>query len=85
MSTEDLEPEDYLLMFITESGFKVLPAQAIIDALSEMEQSLKDQLNVSQKELDQYLDKLENLVGKEEALHLSLDEIVSWIKALRGF
>ena len=85
MSAEDLGPEDHLLMFITESGFKVLPAQAIIDALSEMEQYLKDQLNISQEELDQYLDRLENLVGREEALHFGLDEIVGWVKALRGF
>ena len=85
MTSDGIDPEDHILMFITESGFKLVSAQAIIDALAEMEEYLKSTLNISQEELDNYLEKLENLLGKEEVMHFDLDEIVSWVQAMRGF
>lgn len=74
---------DELVHLITESGFTIVPMQTIIDALSEMEQYLKDQAGISQEELEEYLQKIQNLVGLEESYKLELDEILSWIKAFR--
>lgn len=77
------EDKDELVHIITESGFTIVPIQTIIDALAEMEQYLKDEAGISQEELDTYLQKIEDLVGKEEAFGLQLDEILSWIKAFK--
>lgn len=74
---------DELVHLITESGFTIVPMQTIIDALSEMEQYLKDQAGISQEELEEYLQKIQNLIGLEESYKLELDEILSWIKAFQ--
>ena len=74
---------DELVHLITESGFTIVPMKTIIDALSEMEQYLRDQAGISQKELEEYLQKIQNLVGLEESYKLELDEILSWIKAFQ--
>lgn len=75
---------DELVHIITESGFTIVPFQTIIDALAQMEQYLKDQADISQEELDEYLQGIENLVGKEETYKLELNEILSWIRAFQG-
>jgi hypothetical protein len=85
MQEENLNFEDSLLLFITQSGFNVVPVQAIIDALSEMEEYIMNHTGLSHEELDIYMKRIEELLGKEEAMHLQLDEIISWIKAIKGF
>lgn len=75
--------QDKLVHIITESGFTIVPFKTIIDALAQMEQYLKDQAGISQEELDDYLQKIENLVGRDETYKLELDEILSWIRAFQ--
>lgn len=72
-----------LVHLITESGFTIVPMQTIIDALAQMEQYLKDEAGISQEELDNYLQRLQDLIGVEESYKLELDEILSWIKAFQ--
>lgn len=80
---EEVDPEDQILMFITESGFKVISLQAVVDALAEMETYIKAQTGTNQEELDFYLGKLEELVGKEEAMGLEVQEIINWINVFK--
>lgn len=84
MDDPSTEPEDQLIMFITESGFKLISMQTIIDALAAMEEYIMDEAGVEHEELEQYLDRIENLVGREEAMTMDVDDVVSWIKAVRG-
>jgi len=81
------EPEDNeeLVHLITQSGFTIVPLQTIIDALAEMEKYIQKETGLSEEELEEYLKKVENVVGREEAMTLELDEIVSWIRAIRGY
>lgn len=78
-------PEDTLVTILTKSGFKIVPLQAVVDALAQMEQYICEQLGLTQEELDPYLEKIEALVGREETFRLELDEIVGWIRAFRGY
>lgn len=83
---EEVDPEfldDQLLMFITESGFRVVPVQAIIDALAQMESYIKEETGVSQEQLDHILERVENLVGKEEAMNMEVEEIIGWVNAFK--
>ena len=81
------EPEDNeeLVHLITKSGFTIVPLQTIIDALAEMEKYIQRETGLSEEKLEEYLKKVENIVGREEAMTLELDEIVSWIRAIRGY
>lgn len=74
---------DELVHLITESGFTIVPMQTIIDALASMEQYLREQSGISQEELEQYLQQIQDLIGVEESYKLELDEILSWIKAFQ--
>lgn len=78
------EKEDILVEILTASGFHIIPLQTIIDALAEMEKYLKEQAGISQEELEAYLQRIEELVGKEESLKLELEEILSWIRAFQN-
>lgn len=74
---------DELVHIITESGFTIVPVQTIIDALAKMEQYLREQAEISQEELEDYFQRIEDLIGREETYKLELDEILSWIKAFQ--
>lgn len=85
--TEENDPEeleDRLVEILHESGFTVVPMQTIIDALAEMENYLKEQAGISQEELEVFLQKIENLIGREESFKLDLDEILAWIRAFQA-
>lgn len=81
---DDEDPDDTLVEIITASGFSIVPLQAVIDALAEMEAYICMEADVAEEELDGYVNRIEELLGREEAMSLSLDEIVSWIRAIRG-
>lgn len=82
---EDDDPEDILVELLTESGFTVVPLRAVIDTLAEMEAYICSEADVMEEELEGYVQKIESLLGREEAMSLSLDDIVSWIRAIRGY
>lgn len=81
---DELDQPEELVHMLTKAGFVIVPLQTIIDALAEMEEYLRDKAGIDQEQLDKYLEKIEALVGREEAFNLELDEILSWIKAFQS-
>lgn len=65
------------------SGFQIVPVEEIINLLAKMEEYVCEQTGVSVDELYVLVDKLEDLVGSDEAAMMSLDEIVSWVNVLK--
>ena len=82
MSKDD--STEQLLTVIEQSGFRIVSMQAVIDALAVMEDHLMRVTGVEQAELAMILDRLELLVGKDEAMKMDLDEIADWIRAFKG-
>lgn len=80
-SSED--EEDVLVQLLSQSGFRIVPLQTIIDALAEMEAYLRERSGLSQEELETVLQRIEDLVGKEEAMKMDLEEILRWIETLQ--
>lgn len=80
----DETPEDMLVTVLTKSGFKIVPLQAVVDALAQMEEFICEQTGVEQEDLDDYLERLEELVGHEETFRMELHEIIGWIKAFQA-
>ena len=83
--TNPQDSKDPLREILSNSGFVIVPMQTVIDALAEMEEYMAAQTDMTREELQVYLNKVEEVVGKEEALSLDTDEIISWIKAVRGY
>jgi DNA-binding transcriptional MerR regulator len=84
MFEEPKEKEDRLISLVTQSGFQVVPLQTIIDALAEMERHLKEVTGITQEELEEYLEKIQNLLGEEISMNLSLEELTSWIQTFQS-
>lgn len=84
MENNEPEEDDALLEILSASGFSIVPLQAIVDAMAQMEEYLKEESGLDQDELEEVLHQIENLIGKEEALKLDLEEILGWIRALKG-
>ena len=82
---DELPEDDTLVTILTKAGFKIVPLQAVVDALAQMEEYICDQTGLADEELDEYLDKIESIVGHEETFRMELDEIVGWIRAIRGY
>jgi len=76
--------DDALVEILSASGFQIVPLQTIVDALASMEEYLREQTGITQDELEEYLRRIEELIGKQEAFKLELDEIVSWIRAFQS-
>lgn len=68
---------------LEDSGFTIVPIQPLIDALAKMEAYIMQQTGLSQEELDEYLQRIEDIVGPEGAQDLELDDIINWIETLR--
>lgn len=76
--------DDALVEILSAAGFQIVPLQTVVDALASMEEYLRTQTGVTQDELEEYLRRIEELIGKQEAFKLELDEIVSWIRAFQS-
>jgi hypothetical protein len=81
---QDKNNPDILIEILTSSGFQIISLQTVVDALAKMEEYLKEQAGIDQAQLDFYLKKIEELLGREEALNLELDEILSWIRVFQS-
>lgn len=80
----EVNEDNVLVEILTASGFHIIPLKTIIDALSEMEEYLKKEAEINQEELEDYLKKIEDLIGREEAFKLEVEEILNWIRAFQN-
>jgi hypothetical protein len=75
---------EYLESVIQDSGFMIVPVDAILDLLAKMEAKVSEETGVPIEELDGYIERIEDLVGPEETMHMSLDEIIAWVRVLKS-
>lgn len=82
---EEENEKDPIQRILEESGYVVLPLEQIQAVLEEMESQIMHETDINNREeLEFYLNKLEELVGEEEAKTLDLDQVIKWIKALKS-
>lgn len=81
---ENQSQPETLDQILESSGFTIVPLQPLIDALAKMEEYIMQQTGLSQEELDEYLQRIEDIVGPEGAQDLELDDIINWIETLRS-
>ena len=82
---EENEKKDPIKKILEEAGFVVLPLEQIQAILEEMESQIMHETDINNREeLEFYLNKLEELVGEEEAQTLDLEQVIKWLKALKS-
>lgn len=80
MSDESIEG---LSEVLKASGFQIIPVEDVINLLARMEEYVCERTDVSPEALYVYIDRLETLVGSDEASEMGLDEIVAWVNVLK--
>lgn len=81
--TPDDDSMDFLTNLIEESGFVIVPVDAIMDLLAKMEEHVSEQTGVPVEELDGYMERLSDLLGPEEVYTMELEQIISWVNVLK--
>lgn len=83
MFEEDDEPKDALQEYLDEEGLVIIPVDFLQDLMRLMEEFILRQTGVEADELGPIIERLENLIGEDGMLDLSLDGIVDWVKTLK--
>lgn len=75
--------DDVLQRYLDEEGLALVPVDFLHDLMKLMEDFILRETGVDSEELGPIIDRLENLIGEDGMMDLSLDGIVSWVKTLR--
>ena len=75
--------DDVLQRYLNEEGLALVPVDFLHDLMKLMEDFILRETGVDSEELGPIIDRLENLIGEDGMLDLSLDGIVDWVKTLK--
>lgn len=85
---DDLDDEfldrDFLTEALENSGYTVIDMDSLQAILDAMERQIMHESNIdTQEELEFYLNKIEELLGSEEAQKLDINQVIGWVKTLK--
>jgi len=81
---EDDDEEEYdLETFLEQEGLTIVPNEFLDELMVLMEAHVIQQADVTKEELDVIIDRLEELIGEDGMMDLSLEDIVGWVVTLK--
>lgn len=81
---EDFEDRDFLTEALEAAGYEVIDLESLQAVLDEMERQIMHETDIdTQEELEFYLNKIEELLGLEEAQKLDVNQVIKWVKTLK--
>lgn len=81
---EEFFDRDFLTEALEASGYKIISLESLMAVLDEMNRQIMHETNIdTERELDFYLDKVEELLGSEEAKKLDINQVIQWVKTLK--
>ena len=85
---EDLDPEygrddDALNKFLEEERLALVPLDFLGDLMRLMEEHIARETGLTSDELGPVVDRLEELLGEDGMMDLSLEAIVDWVNTLK--
>ena len=81
---EENDHDDILQRYLDEEGLALVPIDFLHQLMILMELYILEQTGVTKEELAPIVDRLEELLGEDGMMDLSLDEIIGWVKTLKG-
>ena len=86
---EDLDPEygrddDALNKFLEEERLALVPLDFLGDLMRLMEEHIARETGLTKEELVPVVDRLEELLGEDGMMDLSLEAIVDWVNTLKN-
>lgn len=82
---EDLDrDDDALTKYLNEEKLALVPLDFLNDLMMLMEEHIARETGLTKEELGPIVDRLEELLGEEGMMELSLEAIVDWVNTLKN-
>jgi hypothetical protein len=75
--------DDVLQQYLEEEGLALVPIEFMRELMFLMEAHIENVCDVDREELDEILVRLEELLGEDGMMDLSIDGIIDWVNTLK--
>ena len=88
MPYEDEDPDfdrddDVLMKYLEEEGLALVPLDFMRELMGLMEEHIMRVTGIDKDELDEIVSRLEDLLGEDGMMDLSIDGIIGWVETLQ--
>jgi len=85
---DDIDPDfdrddDVLMQYLQEEGLALVPIEFMRELMGLMEEHIMRLTGVSEEELSDIIGRLEDLLGEDGMMDLSLESLVGWVNTLK--
>jgi len=85
---DDIDPDfdrddDVLMQYLQEEGLALVPIDFLRELMRLMEEHIMRLTGVSEEELSDIVERLEELLGEDGMMDLSLESLVGWVNTLK--
>jgi hypothetical protein len=85
---DDLDPDfdrddDVLMQYLKDEGLALVPIDFMRELMGLMEEHIMRLTGVSEEELSDIIERLEELLGEDGMMDLSLESLVGWVNTLK--
>jgi len=86
---DDIDPDfgrddDVLMQYLEEEGLLLVPVEFMKELMALMETYIQNVCDVDRDELSEILTRLEDLLGEDGMMDLSIEGIVGWVNTLKA-
>jgi hypothetical protein len=75
--------DDVLMKYLKEEGLALVPIDFMHELMQLMEAHIMKVTGVNREELDEIIERLEDLLGEDGMMDLSIDGIIGWVETLK--
>ena len=75
--------DDVLMQYLQEEGLALVPIEFMRELMGLMEEHIMRLTGVSEEELSDIIVRLEDLLGEDGMMDLSLESLVGWVNTLK--
>lgn len=76
--------DDALARYLEEERLALVPLDFLGDLMNLMEEHIAQETGLTKEELAPVVDRLEELIGEDGMMELSLEGIVAWVNTLKN-
>jgi len=80
----EFEHDDALERYLQEEGLALVPLDFMHELMILMEAHIRQETGVTKEELDEIIMRLENLIGEDGMMDLSMEAMISWVNTLKN-
>jgi hypothetical protein len=75
--------DDVLMQYLEEEGLALVPLDFMRELMGLMEEHIMRVTGIDKDELDEIVSRLEDLLGEDGMMDLSIDGIIGWVETLK--